>query len=504
MRRGRLFALMVLLVGGGAIVSSILLQRTQERPLPESGTGALEFDVPSVQHARRINDYQQPDPELIEMISAIYSPSDRDDSTIPKSSRGLDIVLIDDIPFYHYWQGEADKYAFHPMALGMFLARLNCDEVERYVAAALKVAHELPNGGLLWYYPDNYRLNRFLGPDLHPSAISQGQILGAITTLDKRCQIDLSITRRVYLGLSFDYYAGGVNLKNKALLEIPLFRSAPEIILNGWLHALLNLRNYVEHYRDPEAGELLRSNILFLAKSLENFHDEKTELSLYSDLSPYRARVYHGGESPPRLTVFYRARSSDLDDLAFDLKVISHDTQSPYDNQIICQTRSFTDIWISCSQNYETYLVSDTPIAVTFNTGEYSRYRSTPGTGGEQIKLESTEIGGYHVVPVTSVRDKLFCGYPTNFSKMGENYYHTYHVVALAALLASMDLPNDIRATLRTWMELWIKSIETFEPAEGLVFSSYDKILTDLVENGVFTLIDDWDTLLRLARRAGR
>ena len=491
----------ILLIAGIATIGVLgLFQQAQ------SDTNSYQFSVSSFLHARRIVKYEQPSAELIKRISAVYDVSHKDESLIPESCRGLDIVMIDDVPFHPYWQGEIGKYAFHPMALGRFLSHLDCDEpVARYIDAAMGMAHKLPNGGLLWYYPDNYKLNRFLGPDLSPSAVGQSQILGAITSLDKRCRLGLSkIARRVFLGLSYDYYKGGVNFENKALLEIPLFRSAPEIILNGWLHALLNLRNYVEQYQDPQAKELLYSNLKFLAESLGNFHDEKTGLSLYSDLSPYRVRVYHKSGVPSHLTAFYKARIKGFDDLAFDLKVIQHETNSPYDNQIIRQTKSFTDVWISCSKNYETYLVSDVPIRVRFYTGEYSPHRSAPGKGGERIELESIKVNGYYVVHITAVRDKLFCGYPTNFSKMGENYYHTYHVVALAALLASVDMPSEVRASLKAWMEKWINTIETFNSSQGLVFSSYEKILRDLNEHEVFTLYDDWETLLQMARKAGR
>lgn len=503
-RMGRwwLIVLAVLLIG--AVIATTLHESIPDQPIAQSDTESFQFDVSSFLHARRIVDYEQPTPELAEVISAVYSSSDKDVSVIPESSKGF--VLIDNVPFYHYWQDEVKRYVFHPMAYGTFLARLYCDEpVERYVDAAIATAQDLPNGGLLWYYPNNYRLNRFLGPDLSPSAISQGQILGGITSLDERCQTDLSETaRRVFLGLSFDYYDGGVNLEDRALLEIPLFRSAPEIILNGWLRALLNLNNYVEDYRDPRAKELLSANIRFLADSLENFHDEETGLSLYSDLSPYRVRVHHEAEKPHRLTVFYKARSDDLDDLAFDLKVIEHDTRSPYDNQIIRQTQVFTDIWISCSQNYETYLVSDRPVTLSFSTGEYSPRRSTPGTGGTRIELGSDSGERYYVAHVTSVRDKLFCGYPTNFSKLGENCYHTYHVVALACLIVVADMPNETSASLRTWMERWIRVIESSDHPQELAFASYDKILSGLVRHKTFTLTDDWDTLLRMAREAGR
>jgi len=486
----------VLLIGTVSVIA--LYKSTPSRPVSQ-------FDVTSLISARHIVDYEQPTPELVEAISAVYSPSDKDVNLIPESSKGLDIAMIDNVPFYHYWQDDVERYVFHPMAYGGFLARLNCDEpIEKYVDEAIAMAHDLPNGGLLWYYPDNYQLNRFIGPDLSPSAISQGQILGSITNLNNRCQIDFSaLARRIFLGLSYDYYDGGVNFQNSALLEIPLFRSAPEIILNGWLHALLHLNNYVVYYQDVQAKELLSANINFLATCLKNFHDEQTGLSLYSDLCPYSVRLHHETEKPQNLTVFYKSTIGDFNDLVFELKAIEHDTQSPYDNQIIRQTKSFTDIWISCSQHYETYIVSDKPVNASFSTGKYSPGRSTPGKGGTDLKLRPDSIEQYYVINVTSVRDMLFCGYPTNFSKLGENYYHAYHVVALACILASIDLPDETRASLTKWMERWVDTIESFGKSEKFKFTSYDKILRDLFKHKVFTLTDDWDKLLRTARKSG-
>ena len=52
-------------------------------------------------------------------------------------------------------------------------------------------------------------------------------------------------------------------------------------------------------------------------------------------------------------------------------------------------------------------------------------------------------------------------------------------------------------------MEQWIRTIESPDHPEGLAFASYDKILSGLGEHEVFTLTDDWDTLLRMAREAG-
>ena len=504
-KRGVWFSLLIIILfAGGAWFAGVLLsndpsQRTTSVEKP------TEFTISSFLQARQIVGYEQPPRDLVEAISRVYRDEDKAEVVLPKGTEGLHIVLVDDVPFFPYWQGEEGVYQFHPMGYGRFLSRLSCDEpVSKYLEAAVRTAHSLPNGGLLWYYPDNYRLSRFLGPDLTPSAISQGQILGAITNLDQRCGLDLSyLARRVFLGLAFSYYGGGVNLENRALLEFPLFRSAPEIILNGWLHALLYLKQYADYYKDSEAKKLLASNLEFLGQIIGSFHHEATGLSLYSDLCPYRVRIHHEGGPPQRLFAFYRARVPGLSDLVFELAPIDHATRSPYDNQIITQTEKTTDIWISCSQHYETYLVAEgSSFSLTFNTGEYSPRQTTQGPRGEQVELVSREEGEYHVVHVTAVRDKLFCGYPTNFLKNGENYYHTYHIVALACILASFDLPKNTRSNLKMWMEKWIQTVDELS-AKGFVFTNYQAVLDELVEHQACSITRNWETLLRMAREAG-
>jgi hypothetical protein len=498
------FILPIALLICGAVLGGFFLSKNLSR-----GTtwveNPTEFTITSFLQARRILGYEQPPRDLVDVISKVYRDNDKAEEVLPKAQRGLPLVLIDDLPFYNYWQGEEGAYQFHPMALGIFLASLSCDEaVSKYLDAAVRTAHSLPNGGLLWYYPDNYRLSRFLGPDLTPSAISQGQILGAITNLDQRCSLDLShLARRAFLGLAFSYYEGGVNLENRALLEFPLFRSAPEIILNGWLHALLYLRQYADHYDDPEAKALLTSNLEFLGQIIDSFYHEATGLSLYSNLCPYRVRIHHESGPPRQLFAFYKARVPNLSDLVFELVPINHDTRSPYDNQIIAQTEKTTDVWVSCSQFYETYLVAEGgPFSITFNTGIYSPHQSTQGSGGEQVQLTSTQVGGYHMVRITAVRNKLFCGYPTNFLKNGENYYHTYHIVALACILASFDLSKSTRTKLGTWMEKWIQTVDELS-AKGFAFTSYQAVLDELVEHQACSITRDWETLLRMAREAG-
>jgi hypothetical protein len=143
------------------------------------------------------------------------------------------------------------------------------------------------------------------------------------------------------------------------------------------------------------------------------------------------------------------------------------------------------------------------PFSITFNTGEYSPFQATQGSGGEQVELASMQVGKYHVVQVTAVRDKLFCGYPTNFLKNKENYYHAYHSVALACILATVDLPRGTRAHLRMWMDKWIQTVDELS-AKGFAFTSYQAVLDELVEHQACSITRDWETLLRTAREAGQ
>lgn len=169
------------------------------------------FNAASFRHARRLVDYEQPSPALAQAISVVHQAEDRDPANLPPALSGLDVVLIDDVPFFQYWQNTGDdQYIFHPLAYGRVLLRLVADPgILRYLDKAVAMGHTLPNGGLLWYYPDNYDLSRFLGPDLAPSAIAQGVILEAVTTIDYHSPTDLSaLSRAVFEGLAYDYYRG--------------------------------------------------------------------------------------------------------------------------------------------------------------------------------------------------------------------------------------------------------------------------------------------------------
>ena len=455
--------------------------------------------------ARRMRHYEQPGKELLKVISPVHRAGEEGFepvNTIP-GLKGVDGIISDDkIPLYPYWQGEPGEYVFHPMAYGNFFTHIDCGvDAAPYLKALVSTAHILPNGGLLWYYPDVFALSRFIGPDISPSAIGQGRLLGGIVQYAKRCGADMrQLARRIFKGLAFSYYEGGLNLNNAAQLEIPLFRSAPEVVLNGWIHSLFFIKDYVKYSGDKEAVALLKSNYAFLAKSLSRYHDERTGLSKYSDLVPYRVRLEPGGDDYSALYV-PRSGFRDFvsDNLIFELKNLN--SKSPYDNQVVKTNKVYTLAWVACSSLYDTYLFRESgPFIVSLKTGVFSHKRSTPAGGGEEVVIESRQIGPYHVAEVSSGRDRLFCGFPTNFSKWGrENYYHVYHVVSLLCLLAMEEdgaFGAEQRQEMKKWIKRWMQAVDEHTD-QGLQFTSYQQLLKELKYHGACTLDIDWETLLQ-------
>ncbi len=470
---------------------------------PAKGVAPEVFTARAFERARTLTGYMQPAPDLAARISVVHRVEDAVPGSKPEALRDVDVVFVNRVPFYVYWQNPAqDVYVFHPMTYGRVLTRLARDpDIGSYWDQALRYGQALANGGVLWYYPDRYNLSRFLGPDLAPSAIAQGILLGAAVAADRASPShDSLLARSVFLGLDFDYYRGGPNLADVALLELPLFRSAPEIILNGWLDALLHLHDYVAFYHDAQARELLAGNVRFLARILPSFNDEKTGLSLYSNLCPYFVSVRVAGAQSYSLTAFYQSRVPELADLRFSLSEIAGETHSPYDNQVVTRSETSAEVWVSASQLYETYIVSkDGPFAVEFDSGTYDPYRATPARGGEDVRLESQQVGTYYVVRLNADRDRLFCGYPTNFGKDSGNYYHAYHVVALACLLTSGAVPDELVPELREWMVRWHEAAARVTEGQGLAFAAYQGVLDGIINNGAWTAQTEWSSLYRTA-----
>ena len=179
------------------------------------------------------------------------------------------------------------------------------------------------------------------------------------------------------------------------------------------------------------------------------------------------------------------------------LESLPDSDRSRYDNQIVSTKKGRVHAWVNCSQNYDTYIVSDGEIEVSLATGRYDARRATPASGGDEINLASSDEDGWHVVELSSVRDRLYCGFPTNFAKFGnQNYYHVYHIMALAYILATFELEEDQASTLMEWMVRWCETVGDFEPAAGMEFSDFDGVLKGLAAHHRQIRHQDWGELL--------
>ena len=85
-----------------------------------------------------------------------------------------DSLIVDNIPFYTYYAlNDGAPYVLHPMRMGTYLLRnVTSTRAKEIMANIVDIAFELPNGGLAWYYPRHYRVNRMLGKNLKYSSIS--------------------------------------------------------------------------------------------------------------------------------------------------------------------------------------------------------------------------------------------------------------------------------------------------------------------------------------------
>ena len=176
-------------------------------------------------------------------------------------------ILIEGVPFSRYWQLEdPNHFVFHPMVFGRFVFNQadKPDSGTDLARLTAKVGTALPdNGGTAFYYPNHYPLNRLSGPALVYSAISQSEILAGYLHHERVHPEEATeaLTEAVKRALLYPYAKGGTQLEQVAFLELPLFRSNPEIILNGWLHALLHLNDYAQVKSDAAAARIVERHL---------------------------------------------------------------------------------------------------------------------------------------------------------------------------------------------------------------------------------------------------
>lgn len=411
----------------------------------------------------------QPTAEQLKATSAIYYKGDKAiDTTAAKFDPSVS-VLVDGLPYYRYWQlKHKDSYVFHAMQFGFHVLSGVDDPAFRKGLRKLldRVGVPLPNGGIAVYYPKHYPLNRMRGPVHIYSGISQSSILTAFVKND---QLDQSAESHIMLeqikkGMFFDHDKGGVELSGVAQLELPLFNSNPEIILNGWTHALMQLNDYALIYKDKKAAEYIRKNLRFFADHHEAWYDKKRNISRYSETSPHRSIVqYTDPTIEKKMVVIYKSKVPELHDYAivpvedfknerasFDVRILSVNPKS-----------KLLSLNLTCSGLFDTFVVAPSKFALKVRDGGYSPTNATPIGSGTWHIIKATQQTPQspYVAQLALDKEELICGYPTNFSREhGKNYYHMHHMISLLylALTPSFDDPElqkELIAIVKKWYE---------------------------------------------------
>jgi hypothetical protein len=397
------------------------------------------------------------------------------------------VLMKDGISYdrYHALR-EGSEYVIHPMRMGRFLLENAKGTLARTLTdAAVGLALELPNGGLAWFYPKHYRVSRMMGDRQKYSTISQGTLLSGLAAMaQSNPGIDMALAKKTYLAMLWPFEKGGTNLANRAVLEMPSFAGPPEIILNGWIDALLHTRDYVALSGDEEARQFFRANVAFLAEILPNFDAPDANISRYSDLSPYQVQVTLASPTDvDSLRILYRPMKDSLPSILVPLaRTKDPKNYSNYENQILSQDGRSAQVWVSCSQLYDTVLLADTDqMILEVGSGVLDRKQSAPGPNGKTLKLVGVPVDGrtQHITLGTS--NGLICGYPTNFSKSKKdnfyNFYHVYHVVSLMLLALGGDVEVEQQKVLIRWALKWYEDMREIQSSEKLGFRDPQELL---------------------------
>lgn len=406
-------------------------------------------------------------------------------------------LIIDEIPLIKYWQSKIqDRYVLHPMALGKYLLKQNANYNENLLKKLVNsIGATLPNGGLAFFYPKKYQLIRMIGPDYFYSSISQSEILSGMMAVDKRIATDYSnqILEATIQGLFLDHFKGGVNLSGVAQLELPLFRSNPEIILNGWLHALIRLNDYSLIYKKRYVSDYISRNLKFFIENSHAWYDKKKNISRYSDTSPYLVRIT--SKVPINNFKFNTAYISKNKKLSNYLITPDFEVQSKrgyYDNHVsfIDEKSRSLGLYLNCSQFFRTKIIANAPFSIKLNSTGYNTTESIPDRSGVEVEFSSQNSyhrNNYHVLDLKLNDDQFICGYPTNFAKANKkNYYHIQHVVALLLLANFGNFEDEsLKKSMIEVAREWYINIEKFKYKKIVDFENPQKVL-DGINRGAF------------------
>ena len=451
--------------------------------------GATTGILADLSRADRITP-EQPAPSLIARLETLVEEGkegaraavDFNEAAMPYQTERT--LTKDYLPYYPYYalKGSA-RHVVHPMALGRFIkANSKSEAAAKIIEAALGIAHRLPNGGLAWYHPRHYRVNRMLGEKLKYSSLAQGTLLAGFTVASRdNNQISMTHAAQTYKAMEWPFEKGGVNLAGRVVLEMPSFDGPPEIILNGWIDALLHVRAYARAARDEQALGFFRENVRFLARILPHFDAPADGLSRYSDVSPYKVKITLGtAEDAGGLEVLYRPELPELKPIRVPLASPENAKGlSIYENHITRISGTTVSAWLSCSQLYETVLLAKSSVlGVELDTGVVNRRQSSPGSGGQTLRLEGQALDPARKFVAFGPKSGLICGYPTNFSKGGTtNYYHVYHVIGLMLLAMGGDVELIEQRALLDWAFKWRRDMAKMEKEEGLPFQDPEDLL---------------------------
>ncbi len=417
-------------------------------------------------------------------------------------------VVHNGVIYSRYWQLKDKKaYVLHPMVFGRYVFN-NSDSLsknEDFKKAINSISYSLPGTkSKAFYYPDYYPLNRMSGPDLMYSAISQSEILAGVIKVEQKNSNYRLLVDSIKEALLLDYYKGGVNLSNKALLEIPLFRSSPEIILNGWLHALLHLNDYCRIYNDTNAINILNSNISFLSENISDWYNDDLKISSYSNTTPYHLKINMLTSSfPNQAIVNYTSLVDGLKNQKVTLNVDDTSHYGAYDNHLRNVKDSSANVYVTFSSMFDTKLILCEEFNIEFNVGEYIPLKSTPNLKGEKIKLQSVydEKNKYHYIDFNLIKDKLFLGYPTNFNKAnGKNYYHVQHILAMLYIAHySPYINEDDKKKLIETSKSWYYNTLDYKQMDISRFEKPQKVLDGILRGKVIIDTDQASELFEMS-----
>ena len=366
------------------------------------------------------------------------------------------------------------------------------------------VGIELPNKGLAFFYPNLYPLSRMNGNTVTYSTISQGAILSGYMKYDKEIASQKShqLVDRVKKSFFMPYEGGGVDL-GIAQLEIPLFHSNPEVILNGWLDALLRMNDYAITYGNEEVANYIHRNLKFFADNHKAWYDTERNISRYSDTSPQSATIL-SDNIKANFVVVYKSKIKEMKHYLIPLKDDPENQISSYENKIISRNIKTNEIkmTLSCSGFFDSVLVSDSPFTMKIRSGGYSPTSSSPTNDGEWYFLTSQPILEQNLHKIVLPKEKLICGYPTNFSKANnKNFYHMQHIVALLYLanypsFTDSNLTNRLKQIAKEWYEntknFKYRKLDDFEnPQEVLSSINRGKFIVQINDaNALFNQSD--------------